>query len=82
MEEIGEVVHFYDKIGVAVLDLKKPLRVGDKISFKNAAGDTLFEQDVTSMQIEHQNIEEAKAGDMIGLKTDQKVHKGNKVYKL
>jgi hypothetical protein len=34
------------------------------------------------MQIEHENIQEAKAGDSIGLKVNQKVKEGYKVYKL
>jgi hypothetical protein len=34
------------------------------------------------MQIEHENVQEAKAGDLIGLKVSQKVKEGYKVYKL
>jgi len=41
-----------------------------------------FNQDVESMQIEHSSVPEAKAGDSIGIKVIQKVHPGDKVFKV
>jgi translation elongation factor EF-1alpha len=79
--KIGKVIHFYDKIGVAILDLDAPLSVGDKIKFTRG-GEDLFEQEVTSMQVEHEQIESAKKGDAIGLKVDQEVKEGAEVYKI
>jgi putative protease len=77
---VGEITHYFGKIGVAVLKLSDVLRVGDTIKIVGA--DTEFTQPVESMQIEHQNIQEAKAGDLIGLKVSQKVKEGYKVYKI
>jgi putative protease len=79
-EEVGKVTHFYPKISVAVVDLKAPLRVGDRILIKGNV--TNFEQTVESMQIEHQNIEEADAGQSIGLKVIERARENDVVYKL
>jgi len=34
------------------------------------------------MQVEHQNIEEAKVGDLVGLKVKEKVREGDTVFVL
>ncbi|MFQ6049431.1 MAG: U32 family peptidase C-terminal domain-containing protein [Candidatus Paceibacterales bacterium] len=77
---IGKVTHYFSKIGVAVIELSDNLRVGDDI--KIVGGETDFTQTVESMEMEHEKIEKAKAGDSIGLKVSQKVREGYKVYKL
>ena len=76
---IGEITHYFDHIGVGIIKLTKgSLRVGDKVCFRG--GDVDFEQEIASMQAEHTNIEEAKKGSEFGVKVDQKVRKGYKVY--
>lgn len=78
-KEIGVVIHYYGKIGVAVVKLTgKSLKVGQTIHLQGHSTD--FVQKVESMQIEHKNIPEAVTGDEFGLKVDQKVHEGDKVY--
>ena len=79
MEEklIGQVTHYYGKIGVAIVELTDNLRVGDKIHIKGSATD--FEQEVNSIQIEHQNVPLAKKGSAIGLKVENKVREGDRV---
>jgi putative protease len=74
--KIGKVIHFYDKICVVVIELTAPLKVGDRIKFDD------FEQTVSSMQVEHEQIQTAKKGQSIGLKTDQPVKKGSQVLKV
>ena len=76
--EVGKVTHFFGKISVAVVELSDTLKVGDKIRIKGNTTD--FEQVVESMQIEHQNVEKAEAGQAIGLKVKEKVREGDKVY--
>lgn len=77
--QIGNVTNFYSKISVAVVQLTAPVNVGDKILIK---GDTTnFEQAIESMQIEHQNIPRAEAGQSIGLKVKDRVRPGDVVYK-
>lgn len=80
-ELIGEVVHFFSKIKVAVIKLSKPLLKGDSIRIIGGE-DTDFNQDVDSMQVEHEKIEKAKKGDEVGLKVKKKVREGYKVYKI
>ena len=78
--KVGTVTHFYDKIGVAVINVLSPLKVGDRI--KISGHDKEFEQEITSMQVEHQNIQAAKKGDDVGIKMDQPVKDGDEVYKV
>jgi putative protease len=83
MEEgklVGRVTHFYPKISVGVIELTDELRVGDRIRIKGATTD--LEQAVESMEIEHERVEVARAGDSIGLKVVDRVRPGDKVYKL
>ncbi len=77
---IGQVTHYYSKIGVAIILLEEMLQAGDRIAVVGSTTD--LEQDVKSMQVEHQNIEEAKKGDLVGLKVKDKVREGDAVYKL
>ncbi len=79
--KVGKISHYYDKIGVAIVDLAANLSVGDKIKFARG-GEDLFEQEVKSMQVEHEKVEVAKKGDVIGLKVDEKVKEGAEVYKV
>ncbi len=81
MEEklIGKITHYFTNIGVAVLEITKgKLKAGDKVHIKGATSD--FEQNIDSMQIEHENVEIAKKGDAIGVKVDQQVREGDEVY--
>lgn len=78
--KIGSVTHYYDKIGVAVVDLDANLAVGDSIKFVRG-GEDLFEQKVESIQIEHEKLESAKKGDTIGLKVEGDLKEGAEVFK-
>ena len=79
--KIGDVTHFFDKISVAIIKLDSELINGDQIIFVKD-GDEYFRQEVESMQIEHQIIEQAKKGDVIGLKTADFVKAGTEVWKV
>lgn len=79
-KEIGKITHFFGKISVGVIKLTDELRVGETI--KIVGHDREFSQTVSSMQIEHQNVEKAGKGESIGLKVDQPVKKGDVVYKI
>ena len=77
--EIGEVMTYYANIGVAAIELTGSVNVGDTIIFRGFTTD--LEQKVDSMQIEHDSVQEAKAGDEIGIKVPGKVRKNDRVYK-
>ncbi len=79
--KIGKVTHYYDKIQVAIIELDSDLGAGDKIKFSRG-GEDMFEQTVSSMQVEHNQIESAKKGDVIGLKVEKEVKEGADVYKI
>lgn len=77
--EVGRVTHFFSKISVAVIELRAPLKVGDTIAVKGPTTD--FEQVVDSMQIEHEEVEVARAGESVGMKVLQRVRETDMVYK-
>ena len=77
---IGRVTHYFGNIEVAVIELSDTLKVGDNIRI--VGGETDFNQAVESMEVEHQKVETAKKGESVGLKVEQKVREGYKVYKI
>jgi len=79
-KQIGIITHFFDKIGVAVIKLSAPLKVGDQIRIEKNDGD--FTQLVESIQDDKKPIESAKKGDDVGLKVSENVKEGNKVFLL
>lgn len=77
---IGKVTHYFGKIEVAIIKLSDYLETGDIIRI--VGGETDFQQTIESMEIEHQKVKKAKAKETIGLRVDQKVREGYRVYKL
>lgn len=78
--EIGTITDFFARPVVAAVVLTGNLKVGDKIHIKGHTTD--MEVDVNSIQIHNQNVQEANAGDAIGIKVTDKVRHGDKVYKV
>ncbi len=77
--QIGKVTHYYDKIGVAIVEVKnQPLKVGDKV--RMSGHDNEFTQEVLSLQVEHQKVAEVPTGETAGLKVDQAVKPGDALY--
>ncbi|HLE23432.1 MAG TPA: hypothetical protein VI701_03915 [Anaerolineales bacterium] len=79
-ERVGEVVHVFDKIMVAVLRLTAGIRQGDRLHFLGRLTD--FEEQITSMQVEHQPVEAAAAGSEVAVKLSQPARRGDAVYLL
>ncbi len=78
---IGRVANYFDRIGVAVVEVtEEPLRLGDKIHIKGSTTD--LEMDVVSLQIEHQQVDEAKVGESVGLKVPDAVKRKDTVFKV
>lgn len=78
---IGKVTHYFSNIEVAVIKLSAPLSLGETIRIVGGE-ETDFNQTVESMEVEHEKIKKAKKGDEVGIKVDQKVREGYKVYKV
>ena len=80
MFKVGTVTHYYDKIGVAIVELNNTLSVGEKVKFIKD-GESLFEQTIESIQVEHKKLDSANAGDVVGLKTNEVVKTGTEIFK-
>lgn len=80
MQICGKCEGYFDKIDVAVIQLTRSIRNGDYIIFETDDG--LFEQEITSMQINRKDISIARAGDDIGLKVAMRPKVGGSVYKV
>jgi putative protease len=78
---IGKITHYFSNIEVAVIKLVAPLKKGDKIRVIGGQ-ETDFEQKVGSMQIDYKDVKLAKKGSSIGMKVNEKIHEGYKVYKI
>jgi len=79
--KIGKVTHYFDKIQVAIVEISGNLAVGDKIKFVRG-GEDLFEQVVTSIQIEHEKKDSASKGEIVGIKVEKELKEGAEVFKL
>ncbi|MFH1399811.1 MAG: hypothetical protein ABIG95_06930 [Candidatus Woesearchaeota archaeon] len=79
-QKVGTISHYFSNIGVAVVELSNTLKVGDNIQIKGFTTD--FTIAVSSMQIEHKAVQEAKAGQSIGMKVPGAVRQGDSVYKI
>jgi putative protease len=76
--QVGRVTHYYSKAGVAVVELEDTLRKGDTIHIKGHTSDWV--QKVESIQIEHQDIEEASRGQVVGIKVRDHAREHDVVY--
>jgi len=79
-EVVGKVSDFFARPVVAGVQLTAPLKVGDRIHIKGHTTD--LELTVESMQINNVNVQEAKAGDAVGIKVSDRVRRGDTVYKI
>jgi selenocysteine-specific translation elongation factor len=79
-EVIGTVSDFFARPVVAGIELIAPLKAGDKIHILGHTTD--LECTIESMQINNVNVQEAKAGDAIGVKVSDRVRRGDRVYRI
>lgn len=77
---IGKVIHYYNRINVAVLLLTDEIKIGDTVHFLGHSTD--FTQKVTSMEIEHQKVQVVGAGEEVAAKVNNEVRRGDQVYKV
>ncbi len=79
-EVVGKVTDFFAHPVVAGIELTATLKLGDKIHIKGHTTD--IEMVVGSMQIDNVDVEEAKAGDAIGVKVTERVRREDIIYKV
>lgn len=78
--KVGRIEHFYSKASVAVVEVTALLKTGDKILIRGNT--TNLTQTVESMEVEHQQVKEAQAGQRVGLKVAGHVRENDIVYKV
>ena len=80
-EQVAVVVKFFAKPSVAALEVTSgSIKKGDLLRYKGHTSD--FTEEVTSMEIDNQPVDEAKVGDLVGVKVKERVRENNKVYKV
>lgn len=79
-ELVGTVTHYFGRIGVAAVRLTAPISVGDVLHMRGKTTD--FTQKLESMQIQHQPVRAANAGDEVAIKVESRVREGDEVYKV
>ncbi len=78
---IGTVTHYFGKAGVAAVEITHgQLRVGDQIRVLGHTSD--FTQTIASMQIDHEPVEAASAGDLVGIKVAERARVRDHVYRV
>ncbi|HEX9092440.1 MAG TPA: EF-Tu/IF-2/RF-3 family GTPase [Coriobacteriia bacterium] len=78
---VGHVTHWFGHVNVAGIQIEQgELHTGDKIHIVGHTTD--LEQAVGSMEIEHRRIEEAHAGEDIGVRVADPVREHDSVYKV
>jgi hypothetical protein len=75
---IGVVTHYFDRIKVAVVLLDETLYVDDWVLFYGPR--TELEQQVLSMQLNHEAIDHGEPGEEVAIKTDEIVREGDEVF--
>ena len=78
-QEVGKVVGYFGKIGVAAIEATAEFAVGDTLHFKGHTTD--FASKVESMQVESEQVERASPGDKVGIKVPEKARDGDGVFK-
>lgn len=79
-KRIGKITHYFDRIGVAVLELEDGLKVGDSIHITGRQTD--LTQQVDSIEIEHKKMQAVGAGADVALKVYKPVRKGDAIYRV
>ena len=80
-EEIGVIVKFFVKPSVAAIEMKSgSIKIGDTLRYKGHTTD--FTEVVNSMEVDNKPVEEAGAGDLIGIKVRKRVRENDSVYKV
>jgi len=78
LRAVGRVIHYWTRLGVAGVELIDSLRIDNWVHFLGTSTD--LQQRVTSMQLDHRFIEEAHAGQQVGILVADRVRTGDTVY--
>jgi putative protease len=80
-EQVGVIVKFFAKPSVAAIEITTgSIKTGDLLRYQGHTTD--FTEEVTSMEIDNQKVEEAKVGDLVGIQVKERVRENDKVYRV
>jgi len=79
-EEVGKVVGYFKKIGVAAVEVTAGFGIGDTLRFRGTTTD--FTVTVDSLQVDNKPVEKTSPGEKVGLKVGEKVRDADRVYKV
>jgi translation elongation factor EF-1alpha len=78
---VGSVTHFFKGPSVAVVKVSEGhINVGDKLRFVGHTTD--FTETVASMEVDHQKVEHAEAGDEIAIKVIDRARQHDQVFRV
>jgi hypothetical protein len=80
LQPIGKVIHYWTRLGVVGVELTDTLKMDDWIHFLGTTTD--FQQRVTSMQINKRFVNEAFAGQQVGILVAERARTGDTVYRI
>ncbi|MCJ7683703.1 MAG: hypothetical protein MUO68_05350 [Desulfobacteraceae bacterium] len=80
-EQVAVIVKFFAKPSVAALEVTNgTINKGDLLRYKGHTTD--FTEEISSMEIDNESVDDVKAGDLVGVKVKERVREGDKVYKV
>lgn len=80
-EQVGTVTHFFGGPSVAIVQVEQgTLALGDQIRFLGHTTD--FTEQVSSMEVNHQKVPAAKAGEEVAIQVTARVRQHDKVLKV
>lgn len=75
---VGTVTHFYSHLSVAAIQLRERLAVGDRVHIKGHTTDLV--QAVESIEIEHQEVQEALPGQDVAIQVAEHVREHDQIF--
>ena len=79
--KVGHVKEYFAKVGVAGIEITEGLlSVGETIHIKGHTTD--LTQQVDSIQLEHQPLQQAMPGQLVGIKVRERVRPHDQVFKV
>ncbi|MGH0038035.1 MAG: translation elongation factor-like protein [Myxococcota bacterium] len=80
-QRVGVVEHYYGEPGAAIVSLDTgTIAVGDTLHFRGHTTD--FYQRIDRIELDHQSVESANAGQKAGVHVSQRVREHDEVFKL
>jgi len=75
---IGVITHYFPHAGAGIVAIEaEELRVGDTIHVRGHTTD--YYQRVERIELDHQSVEVARTGDIVGIQVSQRVREGDSV---